>query len=449
MNKKELKSKIKEIQDLYLYDQKPWIIGYSGGKDSTCVLQLIYVAIKNLPIEKRHKDIWVICGDTLVEIPTVVERIDSTLDNINKAAKEDHIPMSAQKVYPEVNKSFFVNLIGRGYPSPTRTFRWCTERLKIDPATLFIKNKVSAHGEVIVILGARKKESMSRAQTMKAYKIHNVVETKGKNLENKLLRKHTSLAAAFVYAPIENWELNDVWTFLSSFESPWGDNNSDLIMLYRKAGGDECPLVIDTSTPSCGNSRFGCWVCTVVEQDKSIKGFIENGESWLKPMAKFRDMIAEMREQRKKHRIYDKTRIGNYGAFKLGSRKLILKELFKVEKEMFETYETRLIRTEELLAIQKEWKKEIKGTKDLNDLRNGVKQCWDEVYNNQVETPVLDIDEDMMLAELCEKYDVPFSMINNMLIDEKDLSKYARRTHIFNRLKSHLDKEVKDTFAVS
>jgi len=449
MNKTELKSKIKEIQDLYLFDNKPWIIGYSGGKDSTCVLQLIYIAIKNLPPQQRHKKIWTICGDTLVEIPTVVERIDTTLDNLNKSAKKDEIPMHAQKVYPEVNKSFFVNLIGRGYPSPTRTFRWCTERLKIDPATEYIKNKVSSHGEVIVILGARKKESMSRAQTMKAHKIKNTVKTKRKDLESKLLRTHTSLSSAFVYAPIEDWDLNDVWTFLTSFDSPWGDNNADLVMLYQKAGGDECPLVIDTSTPSCGNSRFGCWVCTVVEQDKSIKGFIENGESWLKPMADFRDMIAKMREQREKHRVKDTTRIGGYGPFKLSSRKLILKELFKVEKEMYDTYKTRLIRTEELLAIQKEWKKQIKGTKDLNDLRNGVKRCWDEVYNNEIETPVLDIDEDMMLAELCEKYKVPFSMINKMLIDERDLSKYARRVHIFKRLKKHIDKEINSSVAVS
>ena len=104
MNKRALNSKIKEIQELYLFDEKPWIIGYSGGKDSTCVLQLIYIAIKNLPPEKRHKKIWTICGDTLVEIPTVVERIDTTLDKLNKAAKEDEIPLSGLKVYPEVNK---------------------------------------------------------------------------------------------------------------------------------------------------------------------------------------------------------------------------------------------------------------------------------------------------------------------------------------------------------
>jgi len=424
-------------------DDKPWIIGYSGGKDSTCVLQLVYSSIKNLPAEKRHKDIWVICGDTLVEIPTVVERIDETLSNLNQAAVKDNLPLKAQKVYPEVNKSFFVNLIGRGYPSPTRTFRWCTERLKIDPATAFIKNKVSSHGEAIIVLGARKDESMSRAQSMKAHEIKSSIKTKQNAIQTKLLRKHTSLASAFVYAPIEDWNLDDVWTFLSTFDSPWGDKNSELVMLYQKAGGDECPLVIDTSTPSCGNSRFGCWVCTVVEQDKSIKGFIANGESWLQPMAKFRDLIAEMREQREEHRIADDSRIGGYGPFKLSSRMFILKELFKVEKDMFETYKTRLVRTEELLAIQKQWSKEIKGTKNLNYLRNGVRRCWDEVYNQETLTPVVDIDEEMMLAEMCDKYNVPFGMVNNMLIEEKDVSKYARRRHIFKRLKSHLDNEVK------
>jgi len=424
-------------------DDKPWIIGYSGGKDSTCVLQLVYSSIKNLPAEKRHKDIWVICGDTLVEIPTVVERIDETLSNLNQAAVKDNLPLKAQKVYPEVNKSFFVNLIGRGYPSPTRTFRWCTERLKIDPATEFIKNKVSSHGEAIIVLGARKDESMSRAQSMKAHEIKSSIKTKQNAIQTKLLRKHTSLASAFVYAPIEDWNLDDVWTFLSTFDSPWGDKNSELVMLYQKAGGDECPLVIDTSTPSCGNSRFGCWVCTVVEQDKSIKGFIANGESWLQPMAKFRDLIAEMREQREEHRIADDSRIGGYGPFKLSSRMFILKELFKVEKDMFETYKTRLVRTEELLAIQKQWSKEIKGTKNLNYLRNGVRRCWDEVYNQETLTPVVDIDEEMMLAEMCDKYNVPFGMVNNMLIEEKDVSKYARRRHIFKRLKSHLDNEVK------
>jgi DNA sulfur modification protein DndC len=426
-----LKKKIKEIQDLYKSDDKPWIIGYSGGKDSTCVLQLVYMAVSKLPKESIKKEIWVICGDTLVEIPTVVERIDTSLDKLNKSAAEAGLPIKGLKVYPEVNDSFFVNIIGKGYPSPTRTFRWCTERLKIDPASKFIKSKVDQYGEAIIILGARKAESMSRAQTLKKF-----------SREGELLKKHSTLPSALVYAPIEDWDLKDVWTFLGTFDSPWGDKNKDLITMYQKAGGDECPMVIDTSTPSCGNSRFGCWVCTVVEQDKSIQGFIENGETWLEPMAEFRNMILRMREDRKNHRVVDKSRIGGYGPFKPGSRQSILKELFKVEKAMFEKYKQRIIRFEELLAIQTIWNRQgIKNT--------SVKNIWNNVYGINQKSPVKDFDEELLLVELCKKNNVPYQMIKNMLIDERDMSKYTRRKNIFIRLEKHLDEHMKESNANS
>lgn len=426
-----LKKKIKEIQDLYKSDDKPWIIGYSGGKDSTCVLQLVYMAVSKLPKESIKKEIWVICGDTLVEIPTVVERIDTSLDKLNKSAAEAGLPIKGLKVYPEVNDSFFVNIIGKGYPSPTRTFRWCTERLKIDPASKFIKSKVDQYGEAIIILGARKAESMSRAQTLKKF-----------SREGELLKKHSTLPSALVYAPIEDWGLKDVWTFLGTFDSPWGDKNKDLITMYQKAGGDECPMVIDTSTPSCGNSRFGCWVCTVVEQDKSIQGFIENGETWLEPMAEFRNMILRMREDRKNHRVVDKSRIGGYGPFKPESRQSILKELFKVEKAMFEKYKQRIIRFEELLAIQTIWNRQgIKNT--------SVKNIWNNVYGINQKSPVKDFDEELLLVELCKKNNVPYQMIKNMLIDERDMSKYTRRKNIFIRLEKHLDEHMKESNANS
>ncbi|MCB1193045.1 MAG: hypothetical protein H7A23_12965 [Leptospiraceae bacterium] len=43
----------------------------------------------------------------------------------------------------------------------------------------------------------------------------------------------------------------------------------------------ECPLVIDDTTPSCGNSRLGCWTCTVIDQDKSM-GYMILKEKLLK-----------------------------------------------------------------------------------------------------------------------------------------------------------------------
>lgn len=52
------------------------------------------------------------------------------------------------------------------------------------------------------------------------------------------------------------------------------------ISLYADADSGECPFAgihAGGQTQSCGNSRFGCWVCTVVKEDKSLNGFIRSG----------------------------------------------------------------------------------------------------------------------------------------------------------------------------
>ena len=166
-----LKALYEEIRDLYLSDDRPWIIGYSGGKDSTTALQAIWYAISELPREKREKMIFVISSDTLVETPVIVDYIDNTLNRINEAAKIHGMPFQAEKVMPLMEDSFWTNLIGRGYPAPTTTFRWCTERMKIDPANRFILERVAEYGEVIMVLGVRSDESATRAQVMSCTKL--------------------------------------------------------------------------------------------------------------------------------------------------------------------------------------------------------------------------------------------------------------------------------------
>jgi DNA sulfur modification protein DndC len=429
-----LKNKVKEIQELYLADDKPWIIGYSGGKDSTATMQLIYLSIQLLSEEKREKKVWVVCSDTLVEIPTVMDRVDTTLERLNRYSLENNMPFSGHSVSPTVDESFFVNVIGRGYPAPTRTFRWCTDRMKIQPTSKFIIEKVSEYGNVIVILGSRKKESMTRAQTMANYEI-----------KNSILRKHSTLPGAYVYTPIEDWELDDVWAFLLQEKSPWGDNNRELVTLYRKAGGDECPLVVDTTTPSCGNSRFGCWVCTVVEQDKSIHGFIDSGEAWLEPMADFRDLIKEMREMRVEHRIPDKSRKGGYGAFTLKARKLILKELLETEKAVLDKYKRRLIKAEELWAIQELWCYD-------GDNKKSVAEIYQKVFGNKKKIatkPPENIskrkkkkEEELYLLDLCEEYDVNHDLLSRLLFVENDLTKMRRRKGLHQRIDQELNRAV-------
>ena len=136
-----------EVQAVYLENTTPWVLGYSGGKDSTATLQVVWNAVSMLPPEKRHKKVYVISSDTFVETPVIVNHIDSNLAAINRAAKEQGLPFSADKVVPKVADTFWVCLLGKGYPAPTTRFRWCTERMKISPADVFILDAEDTHGE--------------------------------------------------------------------------------------------------------------------------------------------------------------------------------------------------------------------------------------------------------------------------------------------------------------
>src|SRR5262245_35310252 len=129
-----LNGRHEEIRAVYLEDQRPWVIGYSGGKDSTTALQLIWYALSELPREKLTKPVYIISSDTQVETPQIVNYIDASLDRMNEAAQGQGLPFSAHKVRPIIEDSFWVNLIGKGYPAPSQRFRWCTDRLKIEPA---------------------------------------------------------------------------------------------------------------------------------------------------------------------------------------------------------------------------------------------------------------------------------------------------------------------------
>ena len=264
-----------EIQQVYLGDNRPWILGFSGGKDSTCMIQTVWSALEKLPKSKLGKKIYVISSDTLVESPKIVETVTESLERMERIAKKSLLPIETNLVKPKLDDTFWVCMIGKGYPAPSNTFRWCTDRLKIKSANTFIKDRVSEHGEVVMVLGSRKAESSTRAQVMNNHAI------KGSHLSH-----HNMLPQAFIYSPLRDFTTEDVWNYLlQNTTNPWGGNNRDLLAMYRDANAAECPLVIDTSTASCGNSRFGCWVCTVVEHDKSMESMIDSGEDWMETAA--------------------------------------------------------------------------------------------------------------------------------------------------------------------
>ena len=279
---------IVEIQDLYLADLRPWLIGFSGGKDSTTVLSLIYFAIQQLKPSERKKHIYVVSSDTLVETPVVVDVIQKVMSTINELAMKHNLPMSAHPVHPRADQTFWVNLLGRGYPAPSSKFRWCTERMKIDPVSAFITERVREHGEVIVLLGSRSQESASRAQVIAKHRI-----------DGTILSRHSSLPNAFTYMPIEDWSADEVWEYLMSAPLPWGGSNRELFDLYKGSNQGECPMVIDKSTPSCGNSRFGCWTCTVVTEDRALQGLIQSGADLDETLVELQKQIIPISATRK------------------------------------------------------------------------------------------------------------------------------------------------------
>lgn len=445
---RSVRSLVDEIQSIYVADEKPWIIGFSGGKDSTTVLSLIYSALQELPEDKRTKPIYVVSSDTLVETPVVINMVDQVLDAINSNALTDKLPMSAHPVYPKMDQTFWVNLLGRGYPAPTTRFRWCTERMKIDPVSEFILSTAAQHGEVVVVLGARSAESASRAQVIAKHKV------KGTSLG-----RHSSLPNAYTYMPIESWSADEVWEYLMSAPCPWGGSNRQLFDLYKGSNQGECPLVIDKSTPSCGNSRFGCWTCTVVTEDRALHGLIESGATWMKPLLDFRNLLWKSTQGENSH-IYrnSKRRTGRVtyakgninddsvqeaklirGPYLLEYRREWLQHLLEIECKMRgDGRDITLIREAELQAIRQQW------LRDPNepDWEDSLPAIYSTVYpDHDIEWIENDAGaftepDALLLKALEKKHGVPAEMIMKLIDVELSMNGLGKRKGILGRLET-------------
>lgn len=334
------------LRSLYDSDSRPWVVAYSGGKDSTAVLQLVYeLLLEEQQLGKVGKPVFVISSDTRVEAPNVAAYVSSTLKRISAAAEQSGLPLQVELVTPMASESFWAKLIGLGYPSPTRWFRWCTTSMKIKPSRRAIEKISQTHGSVILLLGTRIDESVSRGNAI------NARETNARSLN-----PHHEIPNALVATPIVDWATDEVWDYLYSSTPPWGGDHKFMLSLYRQANGGECPLVLDLNTPSCGGSRFGCWVCTVVKEDKSMQGFIESGEEWMRPLNDFRDWLKDIREEpSRRNPLRRDGKSAGPGPFNAITRMEILERLLQTEQTVGQS----LISDEEIVAIQFIWTREF------------------------------------------------------------------------------------------
>lgn len=452
INRETINGLIETIKNLYLSDDIPWMIGYSGGKDSTAALQLVWLAIEQLPENQRKKPIHIMNTDTLVESPVVSKWVQNSLCQMKKVVEEKKLPFIPERLIPDYNNTFWVNLIGRGYPFPRMKYRWCTDRLKIQPVNNFIKNKIAEHGEIILVLGTRKAESSRRNQTMTHLEKKRVRE---------LLSPNPTLANELVFSPLEAWTDDDVWAFLMQYKNSWGYSNMDLLTMYRGATADnECPIMVDKSLPSCGKSRFGCWVCTMVEKDKSMEAMIANDDEkvWMTQLLEFRNEFGNEegdRERRSFRRMHGNIQ-GNYrklfhGPYKKEVREEWLEKLLSIQMNINEEgpeefKDLELIRLPELQAIRRIW------VFEKHEFDDSVPKIYKKVTGKELDDPEwicaegFGEEEWNILKEVCQnlygEYELAFEMMYSLIDIENNATGMNQRKGIVDKI----EKTIKQTF---
>lgn len=432
---------IDELIDQYQDDDRynrPWIIGFSGGKDSTVLLTLVWLALHKIKEENPQtilkRQIYVVCNDTMVENPIIEEYVNNVLSTIQKAAKEQQLPIVVKTTTPAIEDTFWSCVIGKGYPVPNNSFRFCTEKMKIKPTSTFITNQVVEDGEAIILIGTRISESQQRAKSIKKH-----------DIKGHRLSKHPLNINTFTYAPIKELHLEEVWYIINAMPSPWGFDNQILFKIYMDASADdyECPTVVTSdSHRSCGQSRFGCWVCTVVKEDKSMTALIKNGVSWMQPLLAFRDrLVADRNESKHRNSTRRNGQLAvddtghNMGNYTMEYRIRLLRELLTIQKDT-QKYRASidLITSQELIAIQVIWYRDGNFEKTVNDIYN-------EVYGYDLPNDNIGLQERLLLEKSCDSPS-HYSLIQELLALQKNkillMKKYGLQTDIEGRLETFI-----------
>lgn len=437
---KKIEGIIDEIIDQYLSDDdlRPWIIGFSGGKDSTVLLTLVWIGLlrirENVPLLRRK--VYVVCNDTMVENPVLADYVQDVLKKIDEGAKNEDLPIFVKRTTPKLEETFWINVIGKGYPVPNNSFRWCTDKLKIRPTSNFLLEQIDEMGEAIVLLGTRYEESATRERSIRKHEV-----------AGRRLSKHQTSQNTYTYAPIKELMLEEVWYIINVVPSPWGFDNSILFQIYADASADdyECPTVVtDKKHTSCGQSRFGCWTCTVVKNDKSMNSLVSNGRNWMQPLLDFRNRLVEVRnlpENRMDRRRNGQQAINeegeNNGTYTIDYRYRILKDLLKVQREVQkERPDVVLINNQELIAIQVIWNRDLY-------FDHTVGEIYKEIFGKDISTnniKTLDHTEKRIIREVCEDDLDYYNLIGNLISLQESKTLLITKYGLHNDIERRIEK---------
>ena len=289
-----LGEKLRVLYDLFIRVARRhsvWVVGFSGGKDSTLLLHLVTEYLcgaveRGDPVPRR---VVVVYNDTLVELPPVHEWASAVLTSWHEFVKRRIGSVEAEYVVtkPRIIDVFYWRVFARGYPAPNFKFRWCTELFKIQPAKRFFEEfrwLLPAGEKAALLVGSRDDESVARLRSNRSRALA-VSCPVGRCFEAFLLR--TDYPRVVKYAPLRFWSENEVWMFIRSVTPPWDGNGAGYSSLLRLYGFDPVHgfrLVVDSAKPRRRRSvgtrpRHGCWMCTVTRHHPGFKLLLKLYES--------------------------------------------------------------------------------------------------------------------------------------------------------------------------
>ena len=229
-------------------------------------------------------------------------------------------------------------------------------------------------------------------------------------------------------------------------ESPWGSDNAELFKIYSDASADdyECPTVVTNNEhKSCGQSRFGCWVCTVVKEDKSMTALINNGLTWLSPLLKFRNQLAQERniiENRLSTRRNKTEAINGMGSYTPIYRADVLRRLLETQKEVqILKPHIELITNQELIAIQVIWYRDLLFTNKVSDIYNNI-------FKNQLDMKQQEEKNEkelQLLQNACDNNKNDFELIQELLMLQKNKSLLNRKRGLKDDIENRIEEFIK------
>lgn len=245
-----------------------WMVSFSGGKDSSATLAFVLWAIQTGQV-KAPERLIVLYADTGMELPPLYLTAMNVLKDVRAMGYE------AQHVLPPLDRRFFVYMLGRGVPPPTRNRRWCTERLKAEPIGAAQKAIYKQYGgRVLNLTGVRLGESAIRDGRIRL----SCSKNDGECGQGWFQRSKNSLA------PLMHWRVCHIWRLLFNDMNPIKSTRdiADVYLYDEMIGGD---LSI----------RTGCVECHIVDTDYAFKGLLRK-EKWqhLRPLTGLRALYDDL-----------------------------------------------------------------------------------------------------------------------------------------------------------